>query len=251
MDDLSAAGLNSTEAKTYKALLARKSWLPSELAQNVQETRTNMYKILDSLVAAGLAERLTEHKKLQYRATNPTRLLTLAHEQRTAREQAEKALELSAQELTREYVKNHEQAGVRYFQGKEGVRQIFADMLTAKTTIYLVRSPADVAFYDEAFFETFRKQRAARGIKTCALTPDLPTATHDPKVDAANLFLRTWLPADAYTGSVEWNVYDDKLAILSYGQEATGVILESPQIADSFRQLCKLLRRSHSSTPGK
>jgi hypothetical protein len=35
-------------------------------------------------------------------------------------------------------------------------------------------------------------------------------------------------------------VYGDKLAILSYGHEAIGMIIESPQIAEGFRQLLDL-----------
>lgn len=251
MDDLSAAGLSATEAKTYKALLARKSWLPSELAKNVQETRTNMYKILDKLTGLGLAERLDEHKKLHYRATNPARLLELARERREAHEHAEKALQLSSEDLMRTYIKANDQAGVRQFQGKEGMKQVFTDMIAAGKPIYLVRSPEDVRFYDEAFFAKFRKERAAAGITTHALTPDLPSANHDPAVDIANKFIRTWLPADAYTASTEWNVYGDKLAIISYGSEATATVIESPAIAESFRQLYKLLRRAYGSPTSK
>lgn len=122
-------------------------------------------------------------------------------------------------------------------------------MLITGQDIYLLRSPSDVAFYDEEFFADFRAKRAARGITTHAITPDLPSATHDKAVDAANKFMRTWIPAAAYTGAVEWDIYGDKVALISYGAEAMGMIIESPQIAESFRQILKLLASTANSDP--
>jgi sugar-specific transcriptional regulator TrmB len=244
MIDLTAAGLTPTEAKCYTALLDKKEWKPSDLAKSVNETRTNTYKILDNLVALGLAERFDKDKKLHYRATNPSHLLQLARDRRAEQEKAEKELETGANELLASYYKIHEQPGVRHFQGREGIRQIFADMLITGQDVYLVRSPADVAFYDEAFFADFRAKRTARGITTYALTPDVPSATHDKAIDAANKFMRTWIPANAYTGSVEWDIYGDKVALISYGSEAMGMIIESSQIAESFRQMLRLVQSS-------
>lgn len=249
MINLSAAGLSETEAKCYTALLKKKEWKPSDLAKNVNETRTNTYKILDNLVEIGLAERFDKDKKLHYRAANPARLLEIARERRAAEEKAEKELELGASSLLENYYKIHEQPGVRFFQGKDGIRQIFADMLITGEDIYLVRSPADIEFYDEAFFADFREKRAARGINTHALTPDVPSATHDAAIDAANKFLRTWIPAGSYTGSVEWNVYGNKVALISYGTDAMGMIIESPPVADSFRQVLRLLHAALESNP--
>ena len=244
MTNLSAAGLTTPEANCYTALLTQKDWKPADLAKTVNETRTNCYKILDKLVALGLAKRFDKDKKLHYRAASPARLVELVHEQRTVRERSEKELELQAQALMNTYFKSQEQAGIRYFQGKPGIQQIFDDMLQAKQPIYLLRSPADVKFYDEAFFEQFRAQRAQAGIRTYALTPDVPSAVHDHITDLHNKFSRTWLPAGSYDASVEWDIYDDKVALISYGEEALGIIIESPQIAESFRQILKLLQTS-------
>lgn len=250
MLDLSAAGLSETEAKTYTALISRNAWKPSDLAKNVGETRTNMYKILDKLIDFGLAERFDKDRKLHYRATNPSRLLELAREQRMEREQAEKQLELASQDLMAAYITTHEQPGIRFFQGKEQIKEIFEDILTTAQPVYLVRSHSDVQFYDEEFFNSFRQRRADCGIVTHAITPATAHAKANLAEDAAMNFVRCLIPQDAYTGSVEWNAYGDKLAIISYGKEAIGMIIESPQIAESFRQLTQLMRSSAAdSTP--
>lgn len=39
-----------------------------------------------------------------------------------------------------------------------------------------------------------------------------------------------------------YSAYGDKVAIISFGEEATGTILESPQIAQAFQQLWGMAR---------
>ncbi len=244
MIDLTAAGLTETEAKCYQALIEKPEWKPAELATFVNETRTNCYKILDNLVAYGLAERFDKAKKLHYRASNPTHLLELSRKQREAHEQAEKQLELNAQELITQYIKVHEQPGVSYYQGKDALKAVFEDMLSANTPIYYVRSQADVKFFDEPFFDEFRIKRAQLGITTYGITPRTPHSLANKSQDTEMNFVRTMIPTKAYTAPVEWNVYGNKLAVISYGDDAIGMIIESPAIAESFRQLYQLASKA-------
>lgn len=250
MNELSAAGLSETEAKTYKALLTRKAWLPSELAKNVSETRTNIYKILDRLVALELAERLDEHKKLHYRAGNPTRLLELARELRRERERAEQYLESTAHELMRDYVKTHEQAAVQFFQGKDDIVNIFNEIAHAKTPVLFLHTRAGIDFYGFNYMHNLRMLAVEAGVQRFALTPDSIEAPLDYKQNDKQYKLRrTWLREEDYTAQVEWGVFDDKIYIISYGQEALGMIIESRQIANAFREIYALLEQGERAQP--
>lgn len=241
-------GLTESQAKAYLMLIQFGTLSPPELARKTGETRSNAYKVLDRLEGLGLAIKKTGTKKRAYRATNPVQLEALAKQHRAkAMEQEEKVLRALPKLLTF-FNTYSEQPGIRFFQGQDGIKQIFDDMLRTKQPIYLIRSPADIKFYDQKFFEKFKVQRARLGIKTYALTPDIESATHDIHTDEINLFTRTWLPRNAYTGSVEWNLYGNKLAIISYGEEAMGVIIESPQIAASFQQLFLLMQGRFNPT---
>lgn len=240
-------GLTASQAKAYLNLMQFGLLTPPLLANKIKETRSNTYKILERLEELGLATKDKTSSKLAYRATNPIALEALAQEQRNAALEREQQVKQALPKLLSFFYTYSEQPGVRFFQGKEGIQEIFNDMLRTRQTIYLVRSPADVSFYDESFFQQFKRKRAKLGIETHAITPDVASANHDPTIDADNLFIRTWIGADQYDSSVEWNTYGDKLAIISYGEEAIGMIIESPQIAASFRQLFSLLRMAQSS----
>jgi sugar-specific transcriptional regulator TrmB len=250
MIDLTAAGLSDTEAKTYQALIEKPDWKPADLAQNVGETRTNCYKILDNLVAKGLAERFDKAKKLHYRATNPTRLLELAREQREARETSEKELELHAKELLHDYVKVNEQPGVRFYQGKEEILNIYDAYESQAEDIFYIHTTAGTDYHGSSAMDKIRAKALKNQIKRHGLTPDTPKIAKDfDDWDKRVQLNRTWLKASDYTSPVAWGAFGDKLYIISYGTEAIGMIIESPQIAEAFKQVFRLVERGQRNLP--
>jgi sugar-specific transcriptional regulator TrmB len=242
-------GLTKPQAFAYKTLVELGTGNAPAIAAEIGESRSNTYKILDRLCDLGLADRSQGDgkKSVRYLPTSPAALEQLVKKQAEQVSLRERKLNAELPSLLDFFFAHSERPSIRYFQGGEGLQQIFTDMLKTRKTIYLLRSPADVTFYDEEFFAQFRKKRALLGIKTHALTPDVPSAVHDAELDKKNLFFRTWIAADAYTGNVEWDIYGDKVALISYGEEAMGVIVESPQIADSFRQVFQLARAASAT----
>lgn len=234
-------GLTKVQATAYICLVDNGTLTAPALATRIGESRTNGYKVLDKLVELGLATKQEHNKKYTYAATSPTALEQFVRSQAEQVRTKERQLSTELPHMLDYFFARSERPSIRYFQGKEGLRQIFADMLQTGRDIYLLRSPDDINFYDEAFFAEFRKKRALLGINTYALTVDVPTATHDLEADFQNKFHRTWLDPKAYTAPVEWNIYGNKVALTSYGEEAMGIIIESPQIAESFRQVFQLV----------
>lgn len=250
MINLSAAGLTQTEANAYHILLSKKEWKPSELAKNVGETRTNMYKILDKLVAFKLAEKFDKNKKLHYRATNPTRLLQLSQEHRKKRELAEKELELNAQALLNDFIKTHEQPGIRFFQGKEEIKSVYLDQVADKKPIYFMLSPKAIDYYGFEQMHKLRMLAADAQVHRYALTPDNIMATKNfAATDPHFLLSRTWLEAQDYTAPLEWGVYGDKVYFVTFGEDAMGMIIESKAMSLGFMQVFRLIERGQRLLP--
>jgi sugar-specific transcriptional regulator TrmB len=234
-------GLTPSQAKAYLVLVQDGSITPPQLALKTKETRTNAYKILERLAELQLAVKDDASSKSRYRVGNPIALEVLATKQRNEALKHEKRVKDALPLLLSYFYTYSEQPGVRFFQGQDGISQIFDDMLRTRKDVYLIRSLADDRFFDITFFDSFRAKRAKLGIRTFAITPEKSKSPDkDPAIDAKNKFSRSVIPQSMYSASVEWDVYGDKLAIISYGEEAIGMIIESPQIAEGFRQLFKL-----------
>lgn len=246
---LTSLGLNKTQAKAYLALVRHGTLTPPELAKKTGETRTNAYTVLDRLVELGLAKKTEVHNKLTYRVENPVALETLAKRQRDQALERERLVKNSMPSLLNFFYTYAEQPGIRFFQGKDGIEEIYKDQLRTGQAIRIVRSWKDKDFFGKGVYSIWRKRPSKYDIPTIMLSPDVSDANNDPELDKQLLFERTWMKKDDYTAPVEWDIYGDKVSVISFGEEAIGMIIESPQIAESMRQMFTIMQRGLEATP--
>lgn len=239
---LSAAGLSEKQAYCYEILLSHNMLKPAELCKKIGESRTNTYALLDDLVEMGLVEKVDYQKKFHYRAVSPVQLLNLVRIRREAINYQEKEVQQLIPKLLKSYYEQHEQPGVRFFQGKKGIEEMYMEQIRVKKPIWLWRTRADIQFFGFEFMSKVRKLAPKSGIARKAFTVPSPEVPKNHKEsDAKGQLTRTWYKPADYSAPVEWAVYGDKVAITSFGNEAIGMIIDSPQIAESVRQLFKLL----------
>lgn len=248
---LQELGLTKAQATAYVALVKNNPSTPPALAKLIQESRTNTYKILDTLEATGLVRKDDTQKKRRYWANNPSVLLELTKKKQLEAESNAKRLEATMPALLTEFLQHSEQPSVTYHQGKDGLKQIYIDQITQRDTIYIIRPHYNLDAFDFDYMSDIRRMAREAGIQRYAITPDRPLAPKNYKEsDPFMLLERTWMKSEDYTAPVEWNAYGDKVAIMSFGNEAIGLIIESPQIAEALRQLYKLLALGLCRAPG-
>ncbi|MEI7521933.1 MAG: helix-turn-helix domain-containing protein [Candidatus Saccharibacteria bacterium] len=240
LQTLEQFGLNKTQSKAYLALIKNGSLTPPKLAESITETRTNSYAVLDQLVGLGLAKKIEKNKKFTYHVENPIALEKLATKHRDEALRVEKQVKDAMPTLLNFFYTFSEQPGIRFFQGIDGIKEIYNDTLRTRQDIYLLRSPLDQDLMTLDFYDKYRKQRSRLGIKTHMLSPSNDSNTRNEETDSLHNIFRTRLPKNAYTGSVEMSIYGNKVALISFGEEAIGMIIESPQIANAMKQLFHL-----------
>ncbi len=253
---LQQAGLTKAEAAIYTLLIKNSPCSPPKLADLAGESRTNTYKLLDSLEEKGLVTRDDTQKKLRYWANNPSSLLESLNDRRQQIELAEKRFQDALPSMMAEYFKHSDQPLVQYFHGAEGIQKIIEDQLADGNELYMFHATGviDVLGVDKSHL--LRNQFPARGIKRHMFYADrhISYPQDDTTVpidvsDAAMLTERTWIDNGDLTEPVEWVLYGNKLAVTSLGNELFGMIIESPQIAASFRQIYDLLDRKVRAEP--
>jgi sugar-specific transcriptional regulator TrmB len=237
------AGLTRTQALVYVVLVEHSPASPPFIAEKIGESRTNTYKVLEQLETIGLAKRDETGKKIVYWAHNPSVLLQKIKEEERQYELRTKKIEASLPILVDAYMKHRVQPAVRYYEGKAGIEQIYADTLKEGKPISLIRSVHDEPYMSEDFLVTYKKKRAKIGIQTRALSPKNERSVKASEQDKAFLIDRVWLQPQDYSAAVEVDIYADKFALISFGEEAMGLIIESPQIAEAMRQIFQLAKR--------
>lgn len=233
-------GLTNSQAKAYLALLKYQSLTPPQLAKIISETRTNAYSILDKLEELKLVQQIEKTKKT-YKASNPTHLEDFVKKQKAQAQIREEKTRRMLPELTQMYFKIDSEPGIRFFKGKGELKKIYEEQIDSKKTIYFVRSPADIAYYGFDYIHNVRLTPAVKyGTQRYGLVPDGPEAYPTREKDRNSNLKRTWIAPEDYTAKVEWTIFGDKVSVISFGKEGIGMIIESPQIAESMRQIFKL-----------
>lgn len=241
---LEEIGLSPSQAKVYLRLIEKGELTPPEVAKLTGETRSNAYMILQKLEELGLVEKTENAKKITYQPRNPIALERLAEERRQETALAENKIKQSMPQMLSYFYSFTEKPGIRLLQGEEGLKEIYTDTLRSKEDIYFLRTPSEVKVMGDDFYMRYKKKRADLGIKTYAYTKKTAFARMLASDDKKNNMIRTWIDEDDYTAPVEINIYGDKVAFLSFGEEVMGVIIQSRPIAESMRQIFKLMRKN-------
>lgn len=238
---LTNLGLTEAQANAYIALVKNGKLTPPQLSKITGVNRTNAYMLLDRLVELNLAKKAEGTSKATYRALNPSNLEELVRKGRREALKREELVKNAMPELLSFFYTYSEQPGVRFFQGRDGILEMYDDILRTGKTLHLVRGATDKEVVGQAELRKFISQRVEKQIRIKALTPVYEDANKDPKQDERWLMERTWVSTDLYSEPVEVDIYGDKVAFMSFGNEAIGVIIESPQIAKSMRKLFELM----------
>lgn len=238
------AGLTDSQAKTYIQLLENNPISPPALSDLTGETRSNTYKILEQLEEMNLAQKDESEKKIRYWALNPTALLKQIEKDREKSELKEKQLKAALPTLVTEFLRHNEQPGVKFYQGKSGVSELFHEQLSGAKNISYIRSIHDSKISDYNTMRALRDEYVKKGIHRRMFSPDSEDIPIDwLSRDKGRLITRINMEQDDYTAPVEWAVYGKKLSVISYGDEVMGLTIESPQIADAFKQILDLLEK--------
>jgi len=236
-------GLTKSQAQTYIALVRGGELSPAQLAKQTGESRTAAYAALDKLVEIGLATQNQDSKTKRYVAASPAELERFIEQQRKQLSANFDELQANMPQLLTYYYSFKSEPGVKFYQGKDALIEVYKDQLRSKKDVYLVRTPADEKHFGHTLYH-YMKLRAQQGQKAHIIAPDLPGAREYSERNDKELKREiSWVPAKSYTAPVEISIYGSKVAFISFGEELLATIIDSPQIAEAMRQVFELAKR--------
>ncbi len=246
---LTNAGLNEAQAAVYMFLLENGEATPPVIARKLSLTRSNAYKVLDSLVDMGLVRKSEINKKYVYQAEDPIALSGLVAAERNRIIALEHSVRDAMHQLRSTYEKTQKDYDVRVFRGNPAVASLYVQQAKQEQPIYFIKSRADIPTMGYETMDRLRQLPAKTGTPRYGITPDTTEANLNPAIDRTTNLTRTWVHAEDYTANVEWAVSGDELLIIDFEREASAVRIKNPAIAKAFKELWHLLDRSLRETP--
>ena len=248
IETLVEIGLSAKQAEIYLLLIEKGAKTAPDLQVATGESRTNVYALLERLIELELVVKKIAPRKTTYSAANPLALERLAENKRKQALDYENRVTQAMPRLLNFYFTYSEQPGVRFYQGAKDIATIYEDILRTSQPIKLLRTGSPKEDNLLPFFAEYIKKRIAKGISVDAITSEHPEANKAVEQDKAWLLTRTWLKKGAYSAPVEVNIYGNKVAFVSFGEEIIGMIIESPQIAEAMRQMFELMKLGAEAT---
>ena len=227
-------GLREKEARVYLALLGLGECSAGQIARASGVHPRSTYDSLDSLVARGMVSFSEKAGVRIYCACALNSLLGLV--------EVQKSLVEGLMPMLESQLLKHKAPLVRVFRGKEGLRFVWEDMLKEKTGIFWYGGAMQgFRFHMRDYLRLWNKRREKLGIPIKFIFIDQPGVRQ--AIKPLKLLKAKPLPENLYS-SVPWWLYGDKMAIVFWSEEPLAILIESAELAKTYRNFFNLVWKS-------
>lgn len=226
-------GLTDKEAKVYLACLELGSTGVTHIAHRAGINRVTTYDVLEKLMQKGMVNSMMKSGMRLYDATDPH---TVATDFKRREMEFRKALP-DFRRLRGDAIHPR----VRYFEGLDGIKAIYDDTLTSKTEILNYANSREIRVHWPEYDEEYVRKRVKHKIYLRGIAPLDEHGTWVKSHDKENHRELRLVPSEEFSFTNEINIYDDKVAIISYKDvPLLGMIIESAEIANTQRDIFKM-----------
>jgi HTH-type transcriptional regulator, sugar sensing transcriptional regulator len=235
---LAYPGLTKKEVSVYLASLGVKKPTPQTISKEVSMPRPSVYRTLESLVEKGLIGKVKEDKQTVYVPEDPRSIVEKLKLQASSVQNVMEEL----RDLATIY---RNRPTVRFFEGPEGVKRIFQDILLVDDKELLAFSSIEEllkALPD--YYDTFMKTRIKRKIMARIISPKDNEGVKLQDVGKQEYRKIKFIPSDLAKklGVIGGHVfiYRDRVALISFESDKTSVIIENQALANVQRSLFEI-----------
>jgi len=228
-------GLSEGEIKIYNALLEQGKSPISKIHEKTGMERRNIYDILNKLIEKGLVVYTKEDKKKSFNLSDPKKILSYLKEKKENIINSEKEVSSVLPSLIEKYNSKKYHIDSEIFQGKEGIKAVWEDMLNYKE-IRWIGSGNYVPDKFPAFFSSWNKKRNKKKIVSHHLFRQEIKGKIIKNVGEAK-----FLPKEFSGNPTVTAVYGNKVVQFLFGDFLFAFVIESKELAENYKNYHKYL----------
>jgi len=240
---LTQIGLSPEQAEIYLSLLENGAQSAAGLSQNTSVKRTYVYRIAEELASKGLVTQGKKGRTTMFSPNSPDFLLNLVKNKQAQMSSAETQLENALPSLKEKYKAVDTRPVVQYFEGESGLKKVFMDIYGTKNEP--VYGCAEIEKVNKAIPEYLEKKLIPLRIKNKVEAKSFLTKSKATQKlaqnDSGSLRQSVLLDKEEYPLPAEIDVYEDKIAMLSFKKgRFVGILIENEDLATSIKSIFKL-----------
>ena len=224
-EELKQAGLTENESKVYIALIDLGPSLAGQISRKTGMHRRTVYDTTEMLIKKGLVGYMLKNNRRLFQASNPQRILEIIREKQNL-------LAPLISQLSEKFVSTKEKEETNFYKGKEGLKTVFEDQLSAKEILILGASPKAYEVL-QFYFKWYDKARKEKKIKARIIS----TSKSIKRIPLAEI---KYLP-EKYSNPVSVNIYGDKVAIILWANVPLAIVIKNKEISEGYKNYFELL----------
>lgn len=225
--------MSEKEAKVYLACLELGSSTVAEIAQKAKINRVTTYDILEKLMQKGMVNSMQKKGGRYFDATDPQ---IISSDMKRRAGDFKNALP-DLKRLRGDAIHPR----IRYFEGLDGIKAIYEDTLSSKTEILNYANSKEIRDHWPAYDAEYVAKRVKKKIWLRGIAPLDEHGKWVKEHDKENHREIRLVPSGEFTFTNEINIYDNKVAIISYKDvPLIGMVIESSEIANTQRDIFKM-----------
>jgi sugar-specific transcriptional regulator TrmB len=224
--------LKNKEIDVYLACLELGMASAIQIGKKASVIRTTVYDILQNLIAKGLIGQTKKGKRRLFYAENPEKLKKLLLEKEKQLAEIMPIL-MSMQNIA------GAKPTIRYYEGKEGLKEVYRDTLNYKGELCAYVSENIIILLGRDFADEYKEKRKKAKIFAKVIAPDTKELIEYKQTDKKDTKITKLVSKTKFPFTIEMNIYGNKIALMSFKEEM-GIIIESTEIAKNMKFLFEL-----------
>jgi len=239
-------GLNEKEVEVYLSILALGKGTVTDIARRASIKRTSIYQYIDTLLKEGMIFQTVFKKRTLYVPEDPKKIIRLLEDKQNKIENNKREMAEAIPGLEALYSASLARPSVSYYQGKDGIREVYNEILSNNKNVYTFFSPRKVFkifSYEEN--DNMLMKLYNNGGMLYNIVERSDEAEKRLEIKKYNAFVKSKVLNDSFKFDTDLLIGKDEIAMISF-DNLVGVLIKDKAIAslqkNIFQSIWKSLR---------
>lgn len=242
MEWFQSLGLNQKQSQVYLSLLRRGSQTASQLALDLNEQRTNVYLLIEQLLALGIVQKDQSRPVDRFTPVDPNTFLGLMSRKQQILANRAAQLKKDLPELTGLFHLNVADEGLAFFEGLQGYSAALDDMVASQLDVCVFgasdissRRPDAKRILEAKFQKRAQEKVSTRIIFDESLRDSSGVPTQLSLATKKYSLVRFW--GEKPFGNGEVAIYGGTVVLTSYDDQLTSMVIKKPALTALFQTI--------------